>query len=104
MAARVAALSSDPDRGHHVTAVPVSGHRGEIANALAGYPYGTDPDLIECDFGEWEGLTFAEVRDAWSDALAEWLASPAVAPPGGESFDAVGPSGSTGCWPGCATE
>ena len=25
----------------------------------------------------------------WPDALAEWLADPSVAPPGGESFDAV---------------
>ena len=32
-----------------------------------------EPDLIECDFGEWEGLTFAEVRERWPaelDALA----------------------------------
>jgi probable phosphoglycerate mutase len=48
-----------------------------------------EPDIIECDFGEWEGLTFAEVRERWPERLDEWLASPAVAPPGGESLEAV---------------
>jgi broad specificity phosphatase PhoE/ribonuclease HI len=47
------------------------------------------PGLIECDFGEWEGRTFAEVREGWGDELDNWLASPAVAPPGGESFQDV---------------
>ena len=47
------------------------------------------PDLIECDFGAWEGLTFAEVRERWPDEMAAWLASTSVAPPGGESFQAV---------------
>jgi probable phosphoglycerate mutase len=48
------------------------------------------PDLIECDFGAWEGLTFAEAQERWPDEMAAWLASPAVAPPGGESFEEVG--------------
>ncbi len=47
------------------------------------------PDLIECDFGDWEGLTFAEVRERWPDELDRWLDSTSVAPPGGESFQAV---------------
>jgi ribonuclease H / adenosylcobalamin/alpha-ribazole phosphatase len=60
-----------------------------IAAAAGGPPVRVDDDLIECDFGDWEGLTFAEVRERWPDDLDRWLASPAVAPPGGESFDAV---------------
>lgn len=48
-----------------------------------------EPDLIECDFGTWEGLTFTEVRERWPVELTRWLDSPAVAPPGGESFRAV---------------
>jgi broad specificity phosphatase PhoE/ribonuclease HI len=40
----------------------------------------------ETDFGDWEGLTFAEVKQKAPDELAGWLADPAVAPPGGESF------------------
>jgi probable phosphoglycerate mutase len=49
-------------------------------------PVIVEPDLVECDFGRWEGLTFAEVRERWPDQLSAWLASTEVAPPGGESF------------------
>ncbi len=43
----------------------------------------------ECAFGEWESLTFAEVREGWPDQLRDWLTDPMVRPPGGESFDDV---------------
>ena len=49
-----------------------------------------EPGLIECDFGQWEGKTFAEVNARWPDELTRWLESTSVAPPGGESFVAVG--------------
>jgi probable phosphoglycerate mutase len=55
----------------------------------AGAPIVVDGDLTECDFGEWEGLTFAEVRARWPDEVDRWLASTAVAPPGGEAMDRV---------------
>jgi broad specificity phosphatase PhoE/ribonuclease HI len=61
-----------------------------IAEAVGRTPLVVEPALIECDFGEWEGLTFAEVRERWPARLDEWLASNTVAPPGGESFDEVG--------------
>jgi len=57
-----------------------------LAAAVGGGSVRVKPDLVECDFGEWEGLTYAEVRQRWPDELAAWLASPSVAPPGGESF------------------
>jgi broad specificity phosphatase PhoE/ribonuclease HI len=57
-----------------------------IATATRSGPVVIEPDLVECDFGEWEGLTFAEVRERYPDELAAWLGSTAVAPPGGESF------------------
>jgi len=60
-----------------------------IAAAAGGAPLSTDDDLIECDFGDWEALTFGEVRSRWADEMAAWLADPAVAPPGGESFRQV---------------
>ena len=49
----------------------------------------TDDGFRETDFGAWEGLTFAEVRERWPDELTAWLADPDVGPPGGESFTAV---------------
>jgi probable phosphoglycerate mutase len=61
-----------------------------IAAAAGGAPVTVEPDLIECDFGAWEGLTFAEVRERWPAEMEAWLADPAVSPPDGESFRQVG--------------
>jgi probable phosphoglycerate mutase len=61
-----------------------------ITSALAAdVPVTIEPDLIECDFGAWEGLTFAEVRAKWPMEMTRWLGSTAIAPPGGESFRTV---------------
>jgi probable phosphoglycerate mutase len=60
----------------------------EVATAT-GAPVVTDEGFRETDFGAWEGLTFAEVRERWPAEMAAWLADPAVAPPGGESFAEV---------------
>jgi probable phosphoglycerate mutase len=61
-----------------------------IVRRLGDVPVRVEPDLIECDFGVWEGLTFAEVDERFPTEMQRWLASTAVAPPGGESFRAVG--------------
>jgi broad specificity phosphatase PhoE/ribonuclease HI len=61
----------------------------EVIAQATGSPPVVEPDLVECDFGEWEGLTFAEVRERWPAELDVWLGSTRVAPPGGESFAAV---------------
>ncbi|WP_229072306.1 bifunctional RNase H/acid phosphatase [Actinoplanes sp. DH11] len=60
-----------------------------IAAEVGGVPVTVMNDLIECDFGEWEGRTFAEVQERWPAEMSAWLASTSVAPPGGESFQAV---------------
>jgi broad specificity phosphatase PhoE/ribonuclease HI len=60
-----------------------------IARGTGSPPVVVEPDLVECDFGEWEGLTFAEVRERWPQELDVWLGSTSVPPPGGESFAAV---------------
>ena len=61
----------------------------EIAAAAIGAPVHLDEDLRECDFGAWEGLTFAQVQERFPDEVTAWLADPQIAPPGGESFAAV---------------
>jgi broad specificity phosphatase PhoE/ribonuclease HI len=58
----------------------------EVA-AVAGAPVREEDGFRELDFGSWEGMTFAEVRERWPDQMSAWLADPSVAPPGGESFE-----------------
>jgi probable phosphoglycerate mutase len=65
----------------------------ELIAAAAGtaqLPVVVEPDLVETDFGDWEGKTFAEVRAQWPAEMDAWLASTSIAPPGGESLQAVG--------------
>jgi probable phosphoglycerate mutase len=55
-----------------------------------GAPLVVREGLIETDFGEWEGMTFAEARARDPEVHGRWLGDETVAPPGGESFAAVG--------------
>jgi broad specificity phosphatase PhoE/ribonuclease HI len=48
-----------------------------------------DDGFREASFGEWDGLTVAEVEERWPTELEAWVGSPDVAPPGGESMTAV---------------
>jgi ribonuclease H / adenosylcobalamin/alpha-ribazole phosphatase len=48
-----------------------------------------DDDLIETDFGAWEGLTFGEAAQRDSELHTKWLRDTSQSPPDGESFDAV---------------
>ncbi|GAA3396213.1 bifunctional RNase H/acid phosphatase [Streptomyces roseoviridis] len=58
--------------------------------ARLGLDVRIEQGLRETDFGAWEGLTFAEVRERYGDDLDAWLASPKAAPTGGgESFATV---------------
>jgi len=61
----------------------------EQVAAVTGLPVVTEDGFRETDFGAWEGLTFAEVRERWPSEMTAWLADPEVAPPGGESFAEV---------------
>jgi len=90
-AARVAELAAGPVAA--VLTSPLSRCTATAAAICAELPGELtpkiEPDLIECDFGAWDGLTFAEVRAKWGADLTRWLSSPAFAPPGGESFRTV---------------
>lgn len=77
----VAAVVSSPLPRARRTAKPV-------ADAL-GVPLNVHDGLIEADFGAWEGLTFAEASARDPDLHTRWLTDTSVAPPGGESMDAV---------------
>ena len=48
-----------------------------------------DDDLIETDFGAWEGLTFTEAAERDPQLHRSWLRDTSIEPPDGESFDSV---------------
>ncbi|WP_182544863.1 bifunctional RNase H/acid phosphatase [Halosaccharopolyspora lacisalsi] len=49
----------------------------------------THEGLLETDFGAWEGLTFSEAAEQYTDLHRRWLGDPSVDPPRGESLQAV---------------
>lgn len=78
----IAAVVSSPLQRAHDTA--------SAAAKELGLDVIVDDDLIETDFGEWEGLTFGEAAQRDPEVHGAWLRDTSVAPPGGgESFDAV---------------
>ncbi len=58
------------------------------AKAL-GLDVSVDDDLIETDFGGWEGLTFSEAAELNPQLHRQWLRDTSTTPPDGESFAAV---------------
>lgn len=60
-----------------------------VAAKALGVEVVVDDDLIETDFGDWEGMTFGEAADRDPDVHRRWLRDTSVEPPGGESFDSV---------------
>ena len=77
----IAAVVSSPLQRAYDTA--------QAAGKALGLDVVVDDDLIETDFGDWEGLTFTEAADTDPDLHRRWLRDTTVTPPGGESFDAV---------------
>jgi broad specificity phosphatase PhoE/ribonuclease HI len=60
----------------------------KAAKAL-GLDVTVDDDLIETDFGAWEGLTFGEAAERDPELHRTWLRDTSITPPDGESFDSV---------------
>jgi broad specificity phosphatase PhoE len=80
---RLAALRHDlgqPDRCWTSPAVRAI----QTARAL-GFCAATEPDLRDCDYGRWRGLSFDDVHAREPEAIAAWMREPAAAPHGGES-------------------
>lgn len=57
----------------------------QTAEALGLSP-AVDPDLAECDFGAWAGLSIEDVKGRYAGELDGWLADPSSAPHGGETL------------------
>ncbi len=61
----------------------------EIIAAELGQDPIEEPAFGEMEFGEWDGLSFAEVAERFPDEMKAWFASLDAAPHGGESFRQV---------------
>lgn len=77
----IAAVISSPLQRASVTA--------QAAAKALGLDVTIDADLIETDFGKWEGLTFREAAERDPELHSRWLRDTSLAPPDGESFDEV---------------
>ncbi|MEV5983913.1 bifunctional RNase H/acid phosphatase [Streptomyces sp. NPDC052051] len=91
-AARVAEVLAARGTVQAVVTSPLARCRetADIVAARLGLDVAVADGLRETDFGAWEGLTFAEVRERYPDDMDAWLADPEAAPTGGgESFAAV---------------
>lgn len=77
----IAAIVSSPLARATETAAAVGEALGVSVREMA--------ELTEVDFGEWEGLTFAEAAARDPELHTRWLGDPSVSPPGGESFAQV---------------
>lgn len=62
----------------------------EAIAASVGLPIIFDEAWFECDFGVWDGMSIDEVEKKYPIEYRKWLSSSSYAPPGGESYDAVG--------------
>ncbi|HEY0263697.1 MAG TPA: histidine phosphatase family protein [Granulicella sp.] len=63
---------------------------GEAISRAIGTAAGTLGNLMDTDYGEWQGLTHEEVRSRWPDELRVWFEAPDLAAiPGGETLAAV---------------
>ena len=74
-----AVLSSDLARARRTAGIIAAPH---------GLAVELDQRLRECRFGEWEGLTRAEIRERFPEDFERWL-SKASAPTGGETYESV---------------
>jgi broad specificity phosphatase PhoE/ribonuclease HI len=77
----ISAVITSPLQRAHDTA--------DAAAKALGLDVTVDADLIETDFGGWEGLTFGEAAERDPALHKRWLRDTSVAPPDGESFDAA---------------
>lgn len=78
------AICSSPLRRARATAEAIAGRHPALHVR-------EEPDLIEMDVGETDGLGFAEIRELYPDFMRDWLSErvASVAMPGGESLQGV---------------
>jgi broad specificity phosphatase PhoE len=79
---KIEAIYSSPLRRALDTAASIAGHHGLTVSVA--------PDLIDINFGAWEGLTHQEVKSRYGELYRRWLQEPhLVRIPDGESLGDV---------------
>jgi broad specificity phosphatase PhoE len=84
-----AALVSLPVRAVYSSPLSRARETGGRIAAIQELPLRVDPRLREQSFGEWEGLTRAEVLERDRERLLRWEADLGTSPPGGEPLTGV---------------
>ena len=80
----IEAVYSSPLQRTYQTALPIAARHGLEVQRV--------DDLRECNFGVWEGMSRAEVLERNPEdrqRYREWEHNTSIAPPGGESFEAL---------------
>lgn len=75
-----AVYSSDTERAYETALILAEGHGLEVT---------TDTRLREVNFGEWEGLTRAQINERFGGAFTRWLSGESSIPNGGEADEAM---------------
>jgi alpha-ribazole phosphatase len=87
---REAVWVTSPLRRTHMTAAAIVDAGLPGPDPIPGPGVVVDRDLIEQNFGEWQGLTYAELAARNGNAWPRiWMAPADHTPPGGESFVAL---------------
>lgn len=80
----IMAVYSSPLQRTYLTALPIAERHSLKVQRI--------DDLRECNFGQWEGLSRAEVLERSPEdrqRYLEWEHNTSIAPPGGESFETL---------------
>ena len=61
----------------------------EVVGEALGKKVKVEPGFVECNFGDFDGLTMQQAKERFPELHDEWMADPSVAPPSGEALTEV---------------
>jgi alpha-ribazole phosphatase len=87
---REAIWIASPLKRTHMTAAALVAAGADGPDPVPGPDIDIEPDLIEQNFGAWQGVKYSELHERRGDEWHRfWLAPAHETPPGGESFAAL---------------
>jgi len=83
-------LKDHPIEAIHTSPLKRAMQTAEIINEFHQKELHTDQDLMEMDYGDFEGVSFKKIMDVEKDFINQWMTDPAsVKMPNGESLSQV---------------